>query len=50
MCTGSDSVNQGTDCASVVPIAGEIGDGHIGDLALNPAHQSAIKINYGRFR
>jgi hypothetical protein len=38
--TGSDSVNEGANSATVVPIIGEIGNGHIGNLALNPSHQS----------
>jgi hypothetical protein len=38
--TGSDSVNEGANSATVVPIIGEIGNGHIGNLALNPSNQS----------
>jgi hypothetical protein len=42
--TGSDTVNEGTDGASIVPVIGEIGDGHIGDLGLDPSHQSVVFI------
>ncbi len=42
--TGSDSVNEGTDSATIVPVIGEIGDGHIGDLGLDPSHQSVVFI------
>lgn len=41
--TGCNGIDESTDGAPIVPVVREIGDGHIWDLTLDPAHEPAIK-------
>ena len=40
--TRSDGVDEGSDGAAIVPVLGEVVDGPVGDLALNPAKEALL--------